>query len=127
MLPASQPASQPAALPARLPARPPACPPARLPACPCHAAPYASRIPTCSLAHCLQVTVPLHHAAVSSLPSLSALSAAPVTLAPKPPTAVQVPAATEAQQTGYNIKRNEFEPEYDYEAETIIAELADFK
>ncbi|PSC69078.1 transcriptional adapter ADA2-like isoform X1 [Micractinium conductrix] len=38
----------------------------------------------------------------------------------------KIPAATEAQQTGYNIKRNEFEPEWDFEAETIIAELADF-
>ena len=27
----------------------------------------------------------------------------------------------------YNIKRNEFEPEWDFEAETIISELADFK
>ena len=40
---------------------------------------------------------------------------------------LQVPAATEAQQTGYNIKRSEFEPEFDHEAETIISELADFK
>ncbi|KAL4451456.1 hypothetical protein ABPG75_007118 [Micractinium tetrahymenae] len=38
----------------------------------------------------------------------------------------KIPAATEAQQTGYNIKRNEFEPEWDAEAETLIAEL-DFK
>ena len=37
-----------------------------------------------------------------------------------------MPAANEAQQTGYNIKRNEFEPEYDAEAETIISELADY-
>ncbi|KAL4853568.1 Transcriptional adapter ADA2 [Chlorella vulgaris] len=35
-------------------------------------------------------------------------------------------AAAEAQQTGYNIKRNEFEPEWDAEAESIIAELDDF-
>jgi hypothetical protein len=43
------------------------------------------------------------------------------------PHAPQIPAATEAQQTGYNIKRNEFEPEWDAEAETIISELADFR
>ena len=43
------------------------------------------------------------------------------------PARVQVPAATEAQQTGYNITRSEFEPEFDHEAETIISELADFK
>jgi hypothetical protein len=48
-------------------------------------------------------------------------------LCPPLPTCVQVPAATEAQQTGYNIKRSEFEPEFDHEAETIISELADFK
>lgn len=34
--------------------------------------------------------------------------------------------AGETVNTGYNIKRNEFDPEYDYEAETIISEL-DFK
>lgn len=28
-----------------------------------------------------------------------------------------------SQQTGYNVKRNEFEPEYDQDAETIISEL----
>ncbi len=39
----------------------------------------------------------------------------------------QIPAATEAQQTGYNIKRNEFEPEWDFEAETLISELADYQ
>lgn len=42
------------------------------------------------------------------------------------PALLQIPAATEAQQTGYNIKRNEFEPEWDFEAETLISELADF-
>ena len=30
---------------------------------------------------------------------------------------------SEAQQTGYHIKRNEFDPEYDHEAESIISEL----
>jgi hypothetical protein len=50
---------------------------------------------------------------------------------PVPPTlpsspSTQLPAATEAQQTGFNIKRGEFEPEWDAEAEAIIAELADF-
>lgn len=30
---------------------------------------------------------------------------------------------SEAQQTGYHLKRNEFDPEYDHEAEHIIAEL----
>ncbi|KAI7838949.1 hypothetical protein COHA_007308 [Chlorella ohadii] len=45
----------------------------------------------------------------------------------KAPGTAKIPAATEAQQTGYNIKRNEFEPEWDFEAETIISELADFK
>lgn len=30
---------------------------------------------------------------------------------------------SEAQQTGYHIKRNEFDPEYDHEAEYVISEL----
>ena len=30
---------------------------------------------------------------------------------------------SEAQQTGYHLKRNEFDPEYDHEAEYIISEL----
>jgi hypothetical protein len=32
-------------------------------------------------------------------------------------------AQTEAQQTGYHLKRNEFDPEYDQEAEEVVAEL----
>ncbi|KAL6768288.1 hypothetical protein ACKKBF_B38535 [Auxenochlorella protothecoides x Auxenochlorella symbiontica] len=32
-------------------------------------------------------------------------------------------ALAEAQQTGYNLKRNEFEQEYDHEAECIISEM----
>lgn len=41
-------------------------------------------------------------------------------LPPHPPSPSPLPRS-------YNIKRNEFEPEWDFEAETIISELADFK
>lgn len=52
----------------------------------------------------------MHSHGTRSYPSLFSARASQVALA-------------EAQQTGYNLKRNEFEQEYDHEAECIISEM----
>ncbi|PRW56050.1 histone acetyltransferase complex component [Chlorella sorokiniana] len=78
-------------------------------------------------AHITQGTFALRPAAPAADGLATPMLKTPGAAGEKAPGTAKIPAATEAQQTGYNIKRNEFEPEWDFEAETIISELADFK
>ena len=61
------------------------------------------------------------------LPLLLPVLRAPPPCPSVPHTPSSSPSSPSSLPRSYNIKRNEFEPEWDFEAETIISELADFK